>query len=618
MSRTDIKHRDSSRDSHHLLLVGGGPRSIIQVNAEISFMLLYTSHFEQLAQLGANYRINTTLVEKQSRVAAGASFSADQTGMANTSIESDIEFPFPPDRVGEEVDAIKALLSYKKRYEERFGHNPEAYYNELKDLNLAGSVMFRRSVGPMSSTPSGQLDHSRAYLMRKTIGEEEYEHFSLIRRIAKQRLPFYKLDVQHSSLLEEISANDFTKPFAKVRNVADNHSRWLQADQIRLNTGTTLKHPISNLAVRHHTFCQSMNIADLAQFFAQRNMFGEDGKVLPGIKILCGGFSLSALDQLSALDGVMNLFERDDKELLGYRVTNRAKLLYQGAITFVSRTPGKACAPRHSFTPEWSQETPVIGTTKHLHALFLHENGEKVFNLWTGVLKAAVARASNHTPDELDRFQSTAELLHSKFQETQWFLDCRRKAGLAEMQGNVKAKERLLKESSQTLSGAWRQAAVSLILGFGLESNLGGAIAEMEKLAPITYKGRQTMLMHRAQINSITHPRTSLKTSNKELVGNMRKMMSYVTASPVEIHSMFHLLLESGIAKFVPASYTDICTDSSGRYLNLGGEEYDALVVSPVFERNADPAVKSLAGQVRPMHASAPSYGEVGKFRQLV
>lgn len=617
MSRTDVK-RDSYRENHHLLLVGGGPRSIIQVKTEIGFMLLYKSHFQELMQVGARYRIKTTVVEKQRKVGLGASFSGNQTGMANTGIESNISFPLPLESTGEEVDAIKGMLSYKQRYEERFGQDPEAYYNELKISNLPGAVMFRRSLGPMSATPSGKLDQSGSFLMRKTIGEEEYEHFTKVRRLAQGQIPFYKLIVKHSSLLEGISANDRTMPIASIRNFEMDHLQLIQADQIRLNTGTTLKNPVSDSGVRDRTFCQPMNAVDMRRFFSQRGMLGGDGKIVPGVKILCGGLSLSALDQISALDGIMNLFEQDDSNLLGYRVTERAKHLYQNAITFVSRTPGKACVPRHSYSLEWQQDTPVIGTTKHLHALFLHENGEQVFQLWIDFLKASIARASNCTPDELDKVSSIAGLLSSKFEETRWFLDCRRKAGLAEMQGDMAAKERLLRESTQTLSGAWRQAALSVVLGFGPESDVEHATTEMERLAPITFKGRQAMLMHRAQMHSITHPRTAFKASNKDLVSNWRKLMTYVTASPVEIHSMFHLLLESGIANCVSASYSEISCDATGRSLHLSGQEYNAFVVSPVFERSLDNAVNSLTGQVRPIHPNQPSYGEVGKFRRFI
>ena len=582
-------------------------------------MLLYNNHFQELIDLGARYRIDTTVVEKQARVATGASFSADQTGMANTGIEDDIEFPLPITGMSDrEIDDIKSLLSYKQRYDHRFGQNPEAYYEELKHLNLPGSVMFRRSVGPMSGTRSGQLDHSRAYLMRKTMGEEEFDHFNLVRRIANERLPFYKLNVMHSSLLEEITVSEQTKPSARLLDLEENRWRWLTADQIRMNTGTTLKHPVEDLAARDLTFCQSMNIADIKLYFASRKMLDAQDMVVPGTKILCGGLSLSSLDQLSVLNGVMNLFEIDDKSLLGYRVTSHAKKLYQGAITFISRTPGKACPPRHSFDPEWTQETPLMGNTKHLHSLFLHENGEEVYQLWYDILKATVARALNRTPIEMDKSQSTEELLRSRFEETSWFLDHRRKAGLAELQDKLAVKERLLRESMKTQSGAWRQAALSLILGFGPESDLGQATSEMEELVPITFKGRQTMLMHRAQQYSITHPRVALKKSNKVAVSNFKKIMNFVTASPVEIHSMFHLLFQAGIAKFVPASYSDISVDASGRYLSVGGEKYDALVVSPVFDRNTNPAVKSLAGQIRPMHPSAAGYGAVGKFRQFI
>lgn len=604
-------------ESDHVLLVGGGPRSVIQVNSEVIFMFLYRQHFEQLIKLGASYNIITSIVEKRPSLGVGAAYSAGQTGMMNSGIEDDISFPISLPFESENLESLKLLLSYKHRYDIYIGQGMDAYYEELRRKNLPGAVMFKRSVGPNSTTKDGQLEHERAYLMRGTVGEEEYETFEIIRSLAKMLLPFYRLRILPSSVVDRISVQKNGKPVAVVQSIGKSRVESIPADQMRLNTGTMTRSPVSGMGVAHLTFCQAMNVEHFKKYCSDRQMLDKSGFLVPGTKILSGGMGLSGLDQMSVLDGVMNLFEEDESLLLGYRVTDEAKRKYQGAITLISRTSGKVCYPRHTFTPEWKQGTPLTATTKHLHALFLHDHGQELFGIWKDIMAASVARAMNLTPDEANGiFSSTEDLLRFQFEETERFLESRKKAGREEKRGNMPGKERFLEESTKTFYGAWRQAALCLIFGFAIEEDLGKATEEMESYAPITWKGRQGWLFHRGQITSLTDPKFASRQSNMGYFKTWEGFMQHVTSSPVEIHSMFHLLIDSGIAKYIQAPYSEVHCSPNGDQLALKNGNYDAFIVSPVFERQEDRVVQSLAGQVQPYRADHPTFGKVGKFRR--
>lgn len=600
-----------------LLLVGGGPRSIIQANAELAFLCLYEDHFQHLASLGADYHISTTIIEKQPRLGAGMAFGTGHVGMTNTPVEDDIHFPFPIENENGFKKDVLSLLSYEKRYEKRFGGvNAEDYFHTLESLNLPGAVMFQRSLSAMSYTSRGFLDQSKAFLMRRSVGEEEVDTFAKM-QAAALKIPFYHLNIQSQSLVKEVRVMGTEKSVVLMEDSKTGAKREIEADMVRLNSGTTVRNPITNPLVKQLTYCAPMNAKDLRLFFVGKEMLDSNGMLLQGKRIISGGLSLSGLDQIAALSTIMNLFEVADDSLLGYRVTEEAKIKYQGAITFINRTDGKTAVPRHSFQHHWQQGTPVIGKSEHLHALFLHEHCEGVFKIWYDIIECAVARAVESTPREIEERRCTVETLEFLFEETKWHLSCREKAGKCEMNGDMDGKEKFLELSTRTLPGAWRQACLSLILGFGLENSHEDAVKRMEKLAPITWKGRQGYLMHRAQIAAITAPEETSKKSNLESVKRLDDIMKNIVASPSEIHSMFHILLEAGIARYVQAPYSAITKDSHINKLKLRDEEYDALIVSAVMTKDTDKTIESLLGQVASVEGSNGMVPKVGAFRRL-
>lgn len=599
-----------------LILVGGGPRSVIQANSDMVFMLLYRKHFEQLAELGAKYDISTTIYEKQPKLGGGMAFSAGHVGMANTPVEHDVQFPIVVQNDTPEKKMYKMLLSYRYRYERRFsGRSHEKYLSELADVNLPGAVMFKRAMSAMSSTPEGIIDQDKAFLMRRSVGEEELDTFMHIRHIASS-IPFYKLRVSPNTVVRHIEVIGPRKAAILSEEVNSENYFSHEADLVRLNTGTVLTNPIREPRVKEFTFCRQMNAHDLKSFLASKNMLLEDRKLKTGKKIISGGLSLSGLDQIAAISTIMNLFEEDDSSLLGYKVTEFARRNYQGALSFINRTQGSCTVPRHSFTYHWRQETAVVGATENLHALFLHNNAEDVFRVWYDILECNIARAAGSTPLEMSSSVRTEDQLRSQFEETKWHLYCRRMAGVCEMEGDMVGKDRFLTHSTQTLYGAKCQAFLSLAIGFGLEGERE-ARKVMEKLAPITWKGRQGYMYYSAQVAALTNSATASKVSNMPLVKRLNEIMRHIVASPAEVHSMFHLLIEAGIAKYIQAPYSAISRDSKTGCLDLNGELFGAVLVSPVFNRENDIKLKSLTSQVMSVEESNGSIPKVGWFRRF-
>lgn len=601
-----------------LVLVGGGPRTAIQLNSEIVFMFLYQNHFEDMIRLGAHYDISTTVIEKQNFIGMGAAYTDNQTGMMNTGVEDDISFPLPSVHTSSTTDSLKSFLSYRRRYDNLVGSNLEGYFELVKSVNLPGAVMFWNSIGPNSTSRNRCLEHSRAYLLRGTAGQEETHITQTLLELGEKLLPFYTSRILSLSKVIRLNTANINCPSVVVESQVDGSVDVIKGGQIRLNCGTMTRSPVKDPALQNYVFCQAMNAHHFYDYCASRQLLDSSGLLHAGTKIVSGGLSLSGLDQLSVLDHVMHLFEEDDSAL-GFRVTEEAKARYPSSITLINRTPGNVCMPRHSFSCNWTQGTPVIGGAKHIHALFLHNFGEEVYHVWIALIRAAVARAAGITVSKARcENRSTESLLRSQYEDTIWFMKCRKSAGDHEKNGNMILKEQALKESTQTVYGAWRQAALGTIFGFGIQDDIETAVQEMREFAPVTWLGREFWLFHRGQIAALTNPKFATRVSNKEHLKNFDFLMKHVASSPVEMHSMLHLLLESGIAKYESASYGDIRLRESGNGLHLHGKSQDVFIVSPVFDRDEDKVVLSLAEQVQPFERMNPKFGKVGKFRRPI
>lgn len=586
------------------VLVGGGPRTTTQVCAELDLLEERADDFRRVQSAGGRYDIQRVVIERQdvSYLGRGNAWGPNQGGgTVNTGHEM----------AG--VDYAKRLAGHATRHRARlqalYRHNP-----------VAGSLLQSAFSGP-GAPGDGTPDTSRGMMGRREQGEEELQHFERRVQHATHAFPFYRLDVLPHTSVDAIDLTRPEKPAVIVSDAEDGRPLGtVPAGVVRLNTGTTPAPPVSGEALMQYTHAEPMG--ELDGFLQSRGLLDVDGKLKPGTRLALGGTGLSALDQVIALHSAMDLFEPDPHSIAGYRVSDSARQKYAGAITFVSRHEGQWVPPRHVTKDcAWTQKTDALGDSRELHAAFLHGNGEAVFTDWHQVMRGSIALALDMAPEQVDeRGLTTAQLLAAQHERTA--LHVRRMNESAGLDGDER--RRKIDESMQTLEGAKRQAYLQAILGLGMERDPGLASDALSQEAPVTYRGRSGYLIHRAQHAAITTPQQGKPPHNAAPLAALGEWLAHITSSPVQVQEMAHMLFEAGIATHVEASYDDFRADEAddGKPLALatadGTLRFDAFIVSPTLQRRAEPAVRSLSGQVEPVHPDVPDLPKLVSGRRIV
>ncbi|MDD9962937.1 MAG: hypothetical protein OXU70_12690 [Gammaproteobacteria bacterium] len=576
----------------HVVSVGGGPRASTQVSAEIDFMLRHKEDFERIMKLGGQYDVRTTVIEQQSRdrLGQGRAWTKENQGTVNTGAED----------------------GYKSRLSELYRDQRKGIEAALADKPVA-AAMFAKAYS--DSSDGNPLTH-RGATTRALLGKEENEHLEELVSLT-QTDPLLK-EIYHLDLLTETKAAGIDLAHPQTPSVLvqdrDGNERVIEADTVRLNTGTTTASPLkaSQAGVAEHAYIGPMYADGLRKTLEEKGLLDDAGKLKAGTSVLTGGSGLSLYDQLLSLDSFMNLTVQDPSSPVGYRITEEAKEKYQGAILATSRTVGKWIPPRHSHTPEWTQATEPMAGAKEQHALFLHNQGEEVFKSWEDIMVGSIAAATGRTPKQVrGEGLETANLIKLQHQETE---------------AHAAAPKDDPHKASQTLFGAKRQASLGSILGFGMERDVGRMLEEMDEAAPLTYRGRGGYLIHRAQIKAITEPGTPVGEDNEKLMNVYRDRMMDVTASPYQVHDLVHQLMEAGILKYTQGSYGQIAatgaekdadkplsfTDDAGNVT-----KHDLFLVSPTFQRSRNPAEASLKDQVDSAGERAKGSWQVGPHRRV-
>ncbi|TWC67347.1 hypothetical protein [Herbaspirillum sp. SJZ099] len=597
-----VAHQPSSRVNHRII-VGAGPRGTAQVTEDLLFMLEHKEDFDKLGQK-PGYRMETTLIERKGKdwVARGNGWGPDQgVGTVNTSPE---KAQFHKERISELLKKNRDTLGAK--YAEK---NPIAH--------AALQTAFQDPEGTDENPTTG-----RASLTRTDQGQEEQEYFTALCELAHQTFPFLKINVITETSVDKIDVSDPENPRVLVRaNGKSSPLVALAARGVVLNTGTTVKNPISDPEVQKHTFAEPMNQERLASFLDAKGLLDANGELKQGAKLLVGGTGLSLYDQLIALHGSMKLMEVDETAPFGYKLTEAAKEKYQGALTVVSFTPGKWISPRHTNSAEWTQEKKPLGTAEELHSMFLHEDGQEVYKTFADLAIASVAATLGLTPEQVHQNGLTTEAL-LKEQGDSTLKHMEKLAQATTLTGP--AREQALKEATWTLEGARRQAYLPMILGYGATENPEATIARMNELAPLTFKGRAGYLMERAQPAGVTTAEVATGRGNREEMNVLTTLTNDITASPFRVHYFAVMLQQAGIVKYEPGSYNDFKAKPGDNQLEFKGREmdapakFDAFVVSPTFDRKAEPALTSLAGQVKSVHKDVADLPELTGNRLML
>lgn len=598
----------------HVASVGGGPRGVIQAMAEAQLIQEQLGDFQYLQSLGAQYAMKTTIIEKRGEEALGRGNAwGPEQGLGTTNTGSET--------------VAEGLLDYDSRLT-YFASTRRAELQDQSSPNPVVAALLHKGFDG-SRGPKGTPMVDRSMLTRAQQGQEEADTFNRVRQgMAESRdYDFYRLDVKTNVSVEHIditSAGSPDKPVLTLKANGSDAKETLQVDGVRLNTGTTLVSPIRDQAVAAHSFIEAMDHHKLNAFLQEKGLLDQAGHLKPGAKIVLGGTSLSAYDQLLALlSGALPVMERDDEHPMGYKVRDDMKERYQGAIVFVSNTAGKWVPPRHAHTPIWSQTTAPLGNVQEQHALFLHQQGEQVFGAWSTLADASVALSQGITPEQVSqRGLSTEALLQAQHASS---MQSAAKLLLArDLPEGSSEKSEKINEATHTLEGARRQAYFSTLLGMGMAHD-PGQIDELNKQAPATYAGRGGYPMIRALPKAISEPGTEAWQNNVDVMKRFESMSGEdLIASPMYVHDCAAQLFEAGIATHMQASYGDIRAGNGGQHaLSVTGRdgqvlEFDAFVVSPTFQRKANSAVMSLEGQNQPMHPQLPEVGRVAVNRRIL
>jgi hypothetical protein len=591
-----------------LVSVGGGPRGETQALAEIDLINARRADFDRIQHLGGKYDIKTVIVERnaESSIGHGRAWGPEQSqGTANTGVE---------------VSRGPGLLDYARRFRGHLETNLNVYTAQAQGQPIQDAVLSAAYDGSLG--PAGQPAIQRSAMTRAQVGAEAADNFRHARAQAAAGIQFYRLEVMAHTNAAAIDLSDPSKPKLQLSDARTGASKGqLDANTVRLNTGTTLTPPISDAAVISHSFTSAMDAQAVKSFLAGKDLLDDNGMLKPDAKIALGGSGLSAYDQLLALNPVMKLFERDESAPLGYKVSEQAQQRYQGSITFVSNTEGKWIPPRHAHGPAWTQDTEPLGNAQEQHAMFLHQQGQEVFKAWGVLTGASVALAQGTVPKAVhQQGMSTAQLLAaqhaSNVKASTKLVEAR------ELHGD--AKTAAIDQSTHTLEGARRQASLSTVLGLGMAREPSATAADMARLAPNTFAGREGYLMHRAQAKAVTEPGTPTSGDNKALLERFgAETMQDVTSSPMHVQDTVPQLMAAGIANYQAASYGNFKADGAAKPLSLTAHdgrrtEFDAFIVSSTFNLGAEPVLRSVGTQAKPAHPAVPHHPEVTSHRRIV
>ena len=603
----ELASEDAPMQMMRLVYIGAGPRTTSHVRAEIDFLTKHESDFRMLADAGADYKIKSTVIDQAPRSNFGRGYAwNNRQGVGNVNSG------------GESPSYEQLAAKYKEVTQNKEAMQRSLYENPVGHSNIDLGV---RSTAIIADP--GQPYMERAVLSRQHQGEQEAQHFDERVEYARKNLSeYYTVELIPDTTVTGVNITaDPKRPAAEIGS-----GEPVTGDMMRLVTGTIPKKPVRDKHVLNRTYSDWMNQEDLHEFFDRLGLIGGNGKLISGIKLLVGGSGLSTLDELIALSGekVMDLIEpvldssgekMDPDSTTGYQIKEQAKADYKGAIRIVSSRKLKLIEPRHSTPPEWVPKTEPLGNTEELHALFLHNQGEQVFEDWMTIMVASIARALNTVPDDVinkviktatgyEELETTEQLAAKHYQETEQYGEVFRQA---EMATDPRERKRLFYKAGLTRPGIMRSAILSALIGLGMSRDIGATLGEMNEKAPVTYKGRAGTYQYlRGEPSALTLSGSELTREgrNRVYMRQFEEFKQYLTASPYRIQSLFHKLFESGIATYQEGDYNNIKVNDDGSKLILDGEEFDAFVVSPIFGRNLDPVIQSLDDQVMPIAES--------------
>lgn len=212
---------------------------------------------------------------------------------------------------------------------------------------------------------------------------------------------------------------------------------------------------------------------------------------------------------------------------------------------------------------------------------------------------ASVARAHGKVPGAVEmRTSSTKEELAFQYEQWKTYVS---KLNAAGQRRNKNRCSQLLEEAQQTMFGVLRQGAFGFQLGFGIEPDRRATVCELERDAPLTFKGRHGRIREVAIAAGLTETEYAEKHENKSAYEKWLKLNGAMIASPAYVHAEVSMLFEAGTGTHKTGAFADISLSGDQRKLKFKDGRYDAFLVSRTFSRTADPLTSSMSREVQPI-----------------
>lgn len=218
-----------------------------------------------------------------------------------------------------------AEQGYQSRLSSLYRDRREGIEAALADKPVA-AAMFAKAY---SDSPDGKPLTHRGATTRALLGEEENEHLEQMASLAETNpllKKIYRLDLRTETKATGIDLSRPQTPSVSIKD-RDGNERVIEADTVRLNTGTTTASPLkaSQADVAEHAYIGPMYADGLRQTLEGKGLLDDAGKLKAGTSVLTGGSGLSLYDQLQSLDSFMDLTVQDPSSPVGYRITEAAR-----------------------------------------------------------------------------------------------------------------------------------------------------------------------------------------------------------------------------------------------------------------------------------------------------
>ncbi len=574
---------------------GGGPRAMNHIISLVALLCIHEKKLTQLLQDGIDFSIQVTVFEKQpkKRGAGGNAFQPECDATLNTGLPGRMKIP-GLDKISKTHPTVDAATDLAKTVAHMVESDPEKFMQRYKKSNLAAYSMFKKAL-----RPDGTLDTSVPCLTRDVLGAGLTKNVNDVIAYANDVLPFIDIEVCYNQQVTDV---DFSDPEAPALVVIgeDGLPKRHTFDMVFLANGTPMKSRVPK-SIAHMVYSQIPNRHSMSAFLRSLGLYHNHNSLKQGTKLGVIGASLSSYDYVNLLATQLGIVVPSTSGV-GYRIDPTAAAKYQGLITLINPTAGRATPPAISNAPagvgasvrlSWPAGLPNgIGSCDEIHSTFLHKHFD-AFPLFRALTKANIARALGIIPRNVNESKSTKERLSDYQCQINDFLTGK----------------------TVTEWGFWKNAYLQVISGVGFHPNSEEADKLLSTMAPLTHSPFNMLRKYRAYISAFTDPKNVKNTSNAKAVNVLNEVERLLGPSPIASQQMVNLLSEAGVLNQVCGTSDQLRMSDDEQFVELDDLQFHAILAPKVMTREADIVLRSIMHFVQ---QAAPGQPEYTKGRFLV